>query len=46
MSTWSLRQLIWNGEIPVLQRQPGAPFLIDIADLDKFVERNKHTVLP
>lgn len=46
MSTWSIRRLIQNGEIPVVQTQPGAPFLVDPADMDKYVERNKRTVLP
>ena len=46
MSTWSIRRLIQNGEIPVLQSQQGAPFLVDIRDLDRYVERTKRTVLP
>ena len=45
MSKWSIRRLIHNGEIPYFQTQPGAPFLVDPADMDKYVERNKHTVL-
>ena len=46
MSTWSIRRLIQNGEIPVVQNQSGAPFRVDPADLDKYVERNKRNMLP
>jgi excisionase family DNA binding protein len=46
MFTWSIRRLIQNGEIPVVQTQPGAPFLVDPADMDKYVERSKRNMLP
>jgi excisionase family DNA binding protein len=43
MSPWKLRQLIWAGKIPVVQDQEGGPFLVDVADLDRYVEKTKHT---
>jgi excisionase family DNA binding protein len=46
MSRWKLRQLIWAGKIPVVRDHEGAPFLLDVADLDRYVERNKHTIAP
>lgn len=43
MSSWKLRQLIWQGRIPVIQNEEGAPFLVDVRDLDRYVEKTKHT---
>ena len=45
MSPWKLRRLIWAGKLPVVRDQEGTPFLLDVADLDRYVERNKHTIL-
>ena len=39
-SAWKVRQLIANRRIPFLQDGDG-PFLIDIRDLDGFIERSK-----
>jgi len=37
-----IRELIAAGEIPFIQRVPmRSPFLLDRADLDKWIERNK-----
>lgn len=43
MSQWRLRRLIWEGRIPTVQPQEGSPFLLDIRDLDYFVEHSKRT---
>lgn len=41
LSPWKLRQLIQCGKLPVVQDTDGSPFLLDVRDLDGFVERNK-----
>jgi len=43
LSPWKLRQLISYGRLPVVQAEEGAPFLLDIRDLDGYIERNKRT---
>jgi excisionase family DNA binding protein len=43
-SPWKLRKLIADGKLPVVQDVEGAPFLLDVRDLDGFIERNKHTM--
>jgi excisionase family DNA binding protein len=44
MSSWKVRQLIATGVLPFLQPEPGSPILLDLADLDRYVETNKHTI--
>jgi excisionase family DNA binding protein len=41
ISPWKLRKLIQDGEIPYLQDGDYGPFLLDIRDLDEFVEKHK-----
>jgi hypothetical protein len=43
LSPWKLRQLIQCGKLPVVQDGDGSPFLLDVRDLDGYVERNKRT---
>ena len=43
VSPWKLRRLIAHGQLPVVQAEEGAPFLLDIRDLDGYVDRNKRT---
>lgn len=43
LSPWKIRRLIQEGKLPVVQDCEGGPFLLDIRDLDGFVERNKRT---
>lgn len=45
VSVWTLRRLIQTGELPVVQRGEAGKFLVDIRDLDGFIERNKRTVV-
>jgi excisionase family DNA binding protein len=40
-STWSVRRLIWSGELP--QVRAGGRVHVDVQDMDKFIERNKVT---
>ncbi len=46
MSPWKLRRLIQEGHLPVVQDVDGSPFLLDVRDLDAYVERNKHAAVP
>jgi excisionase family DNA binding protein len=41
LSPWKVRKLIEEGELPYLQDSPGGPFLIDVRDLDRFIEMKK-----
>jgi excisionase family DNA binding protein len=42
MSDKAIRRLITAGELPYVQRLPGrSPYLIDVRDLDRWVEVNK-----
>ncbi len=46
MSDKAVRELITNGELPYIQKVPGrSPYLIDIRDLDKWIERAKISAL-
>ena len=38
-STWSIRRLIWNGDLP--QVRAGGRVHVDVRDMDEFIERNK-----
>jgi len=44
MSEWKLRRLIQNEIIPFVQDQRGGPFLVDVCDLDAYIENNKHNI--
>lgn len=42
MSDKAVRELIVADELPYIQKIPGrSPYLIDIRDLDKWIEKNK-----
>jgi excisionase family DNA binding protein len=41
LSPWKVRSLIQAGRLPVVQDGEGSPFLLDVRDLDGYVERNK-----
>jgi excisionase family DNA binding protein len=43
ISSWKLRRLIQDGRLPVVQDGDGSPFLLDVRDLDGYIERNKRT---
>jgi len=44
LSPWKLRQLIQCGKLPVVQDTDGSPFLVDVRDLDGWLERSKRTI--
>lgn len=41
LSTWTLRRLVQQGELRVIQLLGHAPWLLDIRDLDDWIEKNK-----
>jgi len=41
LSPWKLRKLIQDGQLPVVQDTDGSPFLLDLRDLDGYIDRNK-----
>jgi excisionase family DNA binding protein len=43
MSEWKLRRLIQDGSVPHIQDQEGGPFLLDLNDLDNYIESRKST---
>jgi excisionase family DNA binding protein len=43
VSPWKLRRLVQDGLLPIIQHSDGAPWLVDVRDLDSFIERNKRT---
>ena len=38
-STWSVRRLVWAGELPAVRA--GGRVHVDVQDMDEFIERNK-----
>jgi len=43
VSVWTLRKLIQSGGLPVVQHSETGKFLLDVRDLEGFIERNKKT---
>ena len=44
ISPWKLRHIIQAGELPIIKCNENAPWLLDVRDLDGWVERNKQTI--
>jgi excisionase family DNA binding protein len=44
LSPWALRRIIQAGEIPIVKVGEGAPWLVDLHDLDSWVDHHKRTV--
>ncbi len=38
-SKWSIRRLIWNGDLPSVR--PDRRVLVDVRDMDAFIEQHK-----
>ena len=38
-STWSIRRLIWNGELPAVRA--GGRVHVDVQDMDDLIDKNK-----
>jgi excisionase family DNA binding protein len=43
LSPWKMRRLIQEGRLPVVQDCEGSPFMLDLRDLDVYVDRNKRS---
>lgn len=44
LSPWKLRHIIQSGQIPIVKYGENTPWLVDVRDLDEWVQRNKHFV--
>lgn len=44
LSPWKLRHIIQSGQLPIVKYSENAPWLLDVRDLDGWVERNKQTI--
>ena len=40
-SVYSVRELIWSHELPVVKNNNGRKLFVDIIDLDEYVTKNK-----
>jgi helix-turn-helix protein len=41
LSTWTLRGIIQAGQLPIVVYAPNTPWLIDVKDLDTWIEKHK-----
>jgi excisionase family DNA binding protein len=41
LSPWKLRRLVQDGQLPVVKYGENAPWLLDVRDLDNWVDRHK-----
>ena len=44
MSDWKVRRLIQEGVFQVVQDHEGGPFLLDVRDLDSYIENHKRSI--
>ena len=44
LSPWKLRNVIQAGQLPIVRCNENAPWLLDVRDLDGWIERHKETV--
>jgi len=44
MSQSKVRQLAWTGQVPFIQECPNALVLLDIADLDRWIDAHKEVM--
>jgi excisionase family DNA binding protein len=44
LSPWRLRKLVQDGHLPLVKYADNAPWLLDVQDLDGWVQRNKHNL--
>ena len=38
---YSMRELVWSGEVPVVKGETARKIYVDIVDLDKYIDQNK-----
>jgi excisionase family DNA binding protein len=41
LSVYTVRELIWSGVLPYVKREGGRKYLLDIRDLDDFIDSQK-----
>ena len=41
LSVYSVREMIWGGVLPYIKREGGRKYLLDIRDLDAFIDSQK-----
>jgi hypothetical protein len=44
LTTWALRERIWEGQIPVVQFVEGGKMWVDMKDLEALIQRHKRTI--
>lgn len=44
LSPWKLRKLVQDGQLPIVKYGENTPWLLDVRDLDGWVERHKQTI--
>ena len=44
LSPWKLRKLVQDGQLPIVKYGENAPWLLDLRDLDGWVERHKLSI--
>ena len=44
LTTWAMRERIWQGLIPVVQFPGGRKQYIDTRDIERFIEENKRVI--
>ncbi len=44
LSPWKLRGIIQSGELPIVKYGEDAPWLLDLRDLDGWIERHKQSI--
>ena len=45
LTTWAMRERVWNGDIPVVKFPNGRKQYIDREDLEAFIRDNKERVV-
>jgi len=44
LSVWTLRRLVQQSEIPIIKYGDNTPWLIDVRDLDTWIQRHKENI--
>ena len=45
LTVWAMRERIWAGDIPVVRFKNGRKQFIDTADIERFIQQNKATIM-
>lgn len=44
LTTWAMRERVWNGDIPVVRFSNGRKQYIDVQDIEAFIKANKERI--